>query len=47
MLAAKLTAVSIAESPARRQSARRPSHIGPFWVLIISSAVSWTVPGAR
>ena len=30
MLAAKLTAVSIAEGPARRQSARRPSHIGPF-----------------
>jgi len=29
MLAAKLTAVSIAEGPARRQSARRPSHIGP------------------
>ena len=47
MLAAKLTAVSIAEGPARRQSARRPSHIGPFWIRIIGSAVSQTVPGAE
>ena len=41
----KDTAVSIAEDPVRRLSARRPSHIGPFWVRIISFAVSQTVPG--
>jgi len=45
MLAEKDTAVSIAEGPVRRLDARRPSHIGPFWVRIISFAVSQTVPG--
>ena len=37
--------MSIAEAPARRLNACRPSHIGPFWVRIISFAVSQTVPG--
>src|SRR5712675_2202332 len=46
-LAAKGAALSVAESPARRQSARRPSHIGPGWVRIIGYAVSNAVPGAR
>ena len=41
----KDTAASIAEGPVRRLNARRPSHIGPFWVRIISFAVSQTVPG--
>jgi hypothetical protein len=41
----KDTAVSIAEDPVRRLNARRSSHIGPFWVRIISFAVSQTVPG--
>jgi len=47
MLAERDTAVSIAESPVRRLNARRPSHIGPFGVRIISFAVSQTVPGKR
>ena len=38
--------IFFAEGPARRESARRPSHIGPRKVRIISSAVSQTVPGA-
>ena len=41
----KDTAVSIAEGPVRRLNARRPSHIGPVGVRIISFAVSQTVPG--
>ena len=45
MLAEKDTAASIAEGPVRRLNARRPSHIGPFWVRIISFAASQTVPG--
>jgi hypothetical protein len=41
MLAAKkYRLVNSLKAPARRQSARRPSHIGPFTVRIISSAVS-------
>ena len=48
MLAAKrYRLVSSLKAPARRQSARQPSHIGPFGVRIISSAVSQTVPGAE
>jgi hypothetical protein len=40
----KDTAVSIAESPVRRRNALRSSHIGPFWVRIISFAVSSNRP---
>jgi len=47
MLAEEDPAVSIAEAPAQRLNACRPSHIGPFWVRIISFAVSQTVPGER
>src|SRR5689334_5419682 len=51
MLAAKLTAVSFAESPVRRRSACRRSHIeaprNPPRNRIIGYAVSQTVPLAR
>jgi len=47
MLAAKATALSLRWRPGAAIRIRRPSHIGPFWIRIIGSAVSQTVPGAE